>query len=133
MALSCSEGASPSATTPISASIRSREHRLGRAEEAGRRVRRPLRRTTQPTRAIKGLALSPGLCLFPLYFKYSESFNNSGGIFGNGGNSCEYPLNSAVVFSARLFPSWIAILWGFFSEYPSHNETPAYAPSFRRM
>src|SRR5215475_1102222 len=39
------------------------------------------------------------------YLKYSEFFFNSSGIFGNGGNSWENPLNKGVVVSARLLPS----------------------------
>jgi hypothetical protein len=59
------------------------------------------------------------------YFKYSEFFFNSSGTGGNGGNSCEYPLNKLTVFSERLVPSWTAILCTWPSEYPSHNEAPA--------
>ena len=59
------------------------------------------------------------------YFKYSEFFFNSSGTGGNGGNSCEYPLNKLTVFSERLLPSWMAILCTWPSEYPSHNEAPA--------
>src|SRR5208282_1762536 len=48
------------------------------------------------------------------YFTYTESSVNSFGIAtGNGGNSCETPLNNETVTSDRLVPSWTAILCGF--------------------
>jgi hypothetical protein len=46
------------------------------------------------------------------YFRYSESFESSGGIFGNGGNFCELPFSRLTVFSACLVPSCTAILCG---------------------
>ncbi len=48
------------------------------------------------------------------YFTYTESFVNSFGIAtGNGGNSCETPLNNETVASERRVPSWTAIVCGF--------------------
>jgi hypothetical protein len=53
-----------------------------------------------PPRSELGLQFSAS----NTHFKYSESFFKSGGIGGNGGNSCDEPLNSATVVSARKFP-----------------------------
>ena len=84
--------------------------------------RRP-RRPRLGRRAKARLLLVNNECT--TYFKYSEFFFNSSGTGGNGGNSCEYPLNKLTVFSERLVPSWTAILCTWPSEYPSHNEAPA--------
>ena len=59
------------------------------------------------------------------YFRYYESFFNSSGTGGNGGQSCEYPLSSGVATSERSVPSCTVNLWGLPGEYPSHRHTPA--------
>ncbi len=48
---------------------------------------------------------SPDLLPRTSYFKYSESFFNSSGTVGMGGQSCEYPLSSGVATSERAVPS----------------------------
>jgi hypothetical protein len=50
------------------------------------------------------IAAEAGAILF-CYFKYSESFFNSSGTTGIGGQSAEYPFSSGVATSERKAPS----------------------------
>ena len=93
---------------------------------------RPTTQFTSTLRAVKGclLPLSTSDCSPPhvrlgLNYLSNRDHLTPEHYDGLGGQSLERPSNKFTVFSARLTPSWIAILCNFPVPYPSHSETPA--------